>query len=231
MLTCRGGFGRQLADQILGRRGIHLSIQFQACYCALVFVIWPPAGSPRNLDWPARVPTISPSCTRFHLASLPAQPKSRIGRNGFTSDGKRVRLFTRNGHDWTARYPRIVAAALRNRNSSFVIDGEAVLLDADGHSDFNGLHSRKHDAEIELYAFDCLALAGDDLRGLPLHLRKAKLARLLARRVDGIHPASFEQGEIGPNLFQHACLLGLEGLVSNQAPRVARALLQIRRAN
>jgi ATP-dependent DNA ligase len=42
-------------------------------------------------------------------------------------DGKRVRLFTRNGHDWTDRYPLIVEAALKNRSSSFVIDGEAVL--------------------------------------------------------------------------------------------------------
>ncbi len=42
-------------------------------------------------------------------------------------DGKRVRLFTRNGHDWSDRYPRIVEAALRNRNST-LIDGEAVLL-------------------------------------------------------------------------------------------------------
>jgi bifunctional non-homologous end joining protein LigD len=51
-----------------------------------------------------------------------------------------VQLFTRNGHDWSDRYPRIVEAALRNRNSSFVIDGEAVLLGVDGVSDFNGLH-------------------------------------------------------------------------------------------
>jgi hypothetical protein len=43
-------------------------------------------------------------------------------------DQKRVRLFTRNGHDWTDRYPLIVEAALRNRPASFVIDGEAVLL-------------------------------------------------------------------------------------------------------
>jgi bifunctional non-homologous end joining protein LigD len=42
--------------------------------------------------------------------------------------GKRVRLFTRNGYDWSERYPLIVEAAQRNRNSSFVIDGEAVLL-------------------------------------------------------------------------------------------------------
>src|SRR3954471_23184550 len=69
-------------------------------------------------------------------------------------EGKRVRLFTRNGHDWTDRYPLIVEAALRNRISHFVIDGEAVLLGVDGISDFNGLHSRKHNAEVQLYAFD-----------------------------------------------------------------------------
>ena len=169
-----------------------------------------------------------PPCLPTRATKVPDRPEwiHEVKHDGYRltvqRDGKRVRLFTRNGHDWTARYPRIVAAALRNRNSSFVIDGEAVLLDADGHSDFNGLHSRKHDAEIELYAFDCLALAGDDLRGLPLHMRKTKLARLLARRVDGIHPASFEQGEIGPNLFQHACLLRLEGLVSKHRESVYR---------
>jgi bifunctional non-homologous end joining protein LigD len=45
-------------------------------------------------------------------------------------------------------------------------------------------------------------------------MRKTNLARLHARRVDGIHLAPFEQGEIGPDLFRHACLMGLEGLVS-----------------
>jgi bifunctional non-homologous end joining protein LigD len=47
-------------------------------------------------------------------------------------EGKRVRLFTCNGHDWTDRYPLIVQAALQNRSTSFVIDGEAVLLGVDG---------------------------------------------------------------------------------------------------
>ena len=68
-------------------------------------------------------------------------------------DGKRVRLFTRNGHDWTDRYPLIVEAALKNPASSFVIDGEAVLLGVDGISDYNGLHSRRHNDEVQLYAF------------------------------------------------------------------------------
>ena len=116
-------------------------------------------------------------------------------------EGQRVRLFTRNGHDWSDRYPRIIEAALRNRNRSFVIDGEAVLLGVDGRSDFNGLHSRRHDAEVEFYAFDMLVSDGEDLRKLPLSMRKTNLARLLARRADGIHLAPFEQGEIGPDLL------------------------------
>ena len=70
--------------------------------------------------------------------------------------------------------------ALRNRTTSFVIDGEAVLLGVDGISDFNALHSRRHDDEVQLYAFDILALDGDDLRKLPLALRKTNLAQAVS---------------------------------------------------
>jgi ATP-dependent DNA ligase len=134
-----------------------------------------------------------------------------------------VRLFTRNGHDWTDRYPLIAEAALRNRATSFVIDGEAVLLGVDGISDFNGLHSRRHNNEVQLCAFDILALGGEDLRALPLYLRKTNLARLLARRPDGIFVSDFEQGEIGPDLFRHACKFGLEGMVSKRRESRYRA--------
>ena len=134
-------------------------------------------------------------------------------------DGKRVRLWTRNGHDWSGRFPLITEAALRNRNSSFVIDGEAVLLGVDGRSDFNGLHSRKHDAEVQFYAFDILVSDGEDVRKLPLSMRKAKLSRLLARRIDGIFLSDFEPGKIGPDLFRHACLMGLEGERPHHAGR------------
>ena len=104
-----------------------------------------------------------------------------------------------------------------------MIDGEAVLLGVDGRSDFNGLHSRKHDHEVQLYAFDCLAYDGDDLSRLPLHLRKTNLEQLLrGRRNQGIFIAPFEQGEIGPELFQAACRMGLEGLVSKHRERVYR---------
>ena len=134
-----------------------------------------------------------------------------------------MRLFTRNGHDWTDRFPLIIGGrAAQPQFSSFVIDGEAVLLGVDGRSDFNGLHSRKHDDEVQFYAFDMLVSDGEDLRKLPLSMRKTNLARLLARRVDGIFLTDFEQGEIGPDLFRHACLMGLEGLVSKLRDRPYR---------
>jgi bifunctional non-homologous end joining protein LigD len=76
---------------------------------------------------------------------------------------------------------------------------------------------------VQLYAFDILAMGGDDLRRLPLSMRKASLASLLHRRPDGIFTNSVEQGEIGPDLFRHACMMGLEGLVSKRADRPYRA--------
>ena len=83
-------------------------------------------------------------------------------------------------------------SALKNRIKQFVIDGEAVVLGVDGISDFNALHSGRHSEEVQLCAFDVLAMDGDDLRRLPLSMRKANLARLLARRPEGIFVNPFE---------------------------------------
>ena len=138
-------------------------------------------------------------------------------------DGDRVRLITRGGYNWSKRYPWIVEAALKNRYKQFVIDGEAVVLGVDGISDFDALHSGKHNDEVQLYAFDILALNGDDLRPLPLSMRKAHLERLLERRPDGIFISPFEQGEIGPDLFRAACNMGLDGLVSKRLDRPSRS--------
>ena len=109
-------------------------------------------------------------CIPTKAAKVPDRPEwiHEIKHDGYRliiqRDGKRVRLFTRNGHDWSGRFPLITEAVLRNRNASFVIDGEAVLLGVDGRSDFNGLHSRKHDVEVQFYAFDILVSDGEDLR-------------------------------------------------------------------
>ncbi|MEH2501425.1 ATP-dependent DNA ligase [Bradyrhizobium sp. AZCC 1578] len=68
-----------------------------------------------------------------------------------------------------------------------------------------------------------LVAVGEDIRKLPLSMRKASLTKLLARRVDGIFLSDFEQGEIGPDLFRHACLTGLDGLVSKRKDSRYRA--------
>jgi bifunctional non-homologous end joining protein LigD len=137
-------------------------------------------------------------------------------------DGTAVRLITKGGYDWTNRYPWIVEAALKNRRQHFVIDGEAVILGVDGISDFNALHSRKHNEEVQLCAFDVLSIDGEDLRELPLSMRKTNLERLLRGRPDGIFINPFEIGAIGPELFRAACTMGLEGLVSKRADRPYR---------
>ena len=98
-----------------------------------------------------------------------------------------------------------------------MLDGEVVLLGVDGISDFNGLHSRKHDDEVEFYAFDCLIADGTNVRQLPLSMRKTNLARLLARRIDGIHSAPFEVGRDRPGPVP-ACLPDGAGGSGEQAP-------------
>jgi ATP dependent DNA ligase domain len=102
-------------------------------------------------------------------------------------------------------------------------DGEAVVLIPEGMSDFEALHSRKHDGEVQLYAFDLLALEGDDLRALPLSMRKTNLERLLDRQPNGIFAAPYEAGEIGPALYRQSCVLGLDGMVSKRRDRAYRA--------
>jgi hypothetical protein len=79
------------------------------------------------------------------------------------------------------------------------------------------------DHDVQLYAFGMLAGNGDDYRSLPLSHRKTNLARLLARRPDGV-VAPFEQGEIGPDLFRAACRMGWRGW-SRRRPTAAIAVV------
>ena len=72
---------------------------------------------------------------------------------------------------------------------------------------------------MQFYAFDILISDGEDIRRLPLSMRRTNLARLLARRANDIFVAPFEQGENGPDLFRHACLMGWRAW----SPSVARA--------
>jgi ATP-dependent DNA ligase len=164
-------------------------------------------------------------CIPTKGTKVPAGPEwlHEIKQDGFRirveRDRDRVRLITPGGYNWTDRFPWIGEAALKNRIRQFVIDGEAGVLGVDGISDFNALHSGRHNDEVQLCAFDVLAMDGDDLRRLPLSMRKTNLERLLVRRPEGIFLSPFEQGAIGPDLFRKACEFGLEGLVSKHRDR------------
>ncbi|MFZ0355545.1 MAG: DNA ligase [Pseudolabrys sp.] len=125
----------------------------------------------------------------------------------------RVRLYTMNGANWTARYPRIVEAAARLREP-LIIDAEVVCLNAEGMADFDALHSRTMDDAAVACAFDLL-LAGDDIRRRPLIERKAALRWILRRSRNGIQYVEHAEGH-GAEMFAAICDLGLEGIVSKR---------------
>jgi bifunctional non-homologous end joining protein LigD len=130
----------------------------------------------------------------------------------------RVRLISRGGHDWAERFPLIVAAARKLRPKAFRARRRGRRARQGWRSDFDALASRQHDKRAQLYAFDMLAGDGEDFRSQALVMRKASLARLLSRPVDGIFIAEYERGD-GDVLFKVACNMGLEGIVSKRLDR------------
>jgi bifunctional non-homologous end joining protein LigD len=125
-----------------------------------------------------------------------------------------VRLFSRRGNDFTQRFPLIVEAVARLRPRSCIIDGEAVCCDEDGRPSFDRL--RRHEGSAFMYAFDLLAVDGDDLRREPLEVRKATLASVLAKAGPGLRFNEHIEHDDGETVFRHACKLGLEGIVSKR---------------
>src|ERR1700733_8728591 len=123
-----------------------------------------------------------------------------------------VKVFTRRGNDWTRRFRKIAHDAFLISASSAIIGGEVVVLAGDGTTDFSVLQNElkgKSD-KIAMVAFDLLYLNGYDLRKLPLVERKTLLKKLIAKTAIQFSE-SFEVD--GPEMFKHACGIGLEGVV------------------
>jgi bifunctional non-homologous end joining protein LigD len=133
-----------------------------------------------------------------------------------------VRLYSRNANDWTARLPAIAAAAERIRAKSFTLNGEAVVVGPDGLSRFEDLRRREAAHKAILYAFDLIEHDGEGLRDRPFLDRKAALARLLRNTEAGIVLNEHVAGD-GPTVFEHACRLGAEGIVSKRAEGTYRS--------
>ena len=92
-----------------------------------------------------------------------------------------IRLLTRRGNDWSARFPLVIEAMNHLKVRSCLIDGEVVCCDERGLATFATLRQRRNEASAFLYAFDLLELDGSDMRREPIEVRKATLASILRK--------------------------------------------------
>jgi bifunctional non-homologous end joining protein LigD len=127
----------------------------------------------------------------------------------------KVRIYSRRGADFTDRFPLIVDAVNRLNVTSVLIDGEGVVYDRYGMPDFALLHSKQHDKDVSLIAFDLVELNGEPVRKEALAKRKGKLQQLVRSVKSGIEFNDFLEGE-GGRIFEHACKLGHEGIVAKR---------------
>jgi bifunctional non-homologous end joining protein LigD len=135
-------------------------------------------------------------------------------------DHGKVRLLTRKGLDWTDKFPNIAAAVARLPARSALIDGEVVIEEENGIASFSGLQAALKAGEQNrfiYYVFDLFHRNGRDLTGLPLIERKTELARLVGWEQHGAIRYSEHFEESGKLVLQHACEIGLEGIVSKRA--------------
>lgn len=176
----------------------------------------------------------APAVTLYpQLATLSDRaPKGQTWLHEIKFDGYRlmahiehgkVRLITRNGHDWTARFRAQVRQLEALPVEQAILDGELVALTTDGASSFRALQeaiSSKQTQQLVYQVFDLVHLNGYDLSAVPLIERKHALKQLL--EAAAYEPSSLVrysdhlQGQ-GPAFFEQACALGLEGIVSKRA--------------
>jgi bifunctional non-homologous end joining protein LigD len=159
------------------------------------------------LPSPAKVPPIGPGWLH------------EIKHDGFRilarRDAAGVRLITRAGNDFAFRFPVAAEAIAALPAHSFLIDGEMIVTDETGLAVFDLIRRRRHECDAVLVAFDLVELEGKDLRRLPIESRKQMLSKLVRGPRPGIVLNEYYEGD-GETVFQHACKLGCEGIVSKR---------------
>ncbi len=174
-----------------------------------------------------------PSIVPLSLATLVEEPPEgdewvhEIKYDGYRIaarvDGGDVRLFSRNELDWTGRFGEVATALKTLPTGGTWLDGEVVVFDERGVSDFGRLQRYVKDGrpgDLTYVVFDLLFQDGEDLRGLPLEERKRRLRRLLERGGAELRAVVRYGDHIegrGAAVHEEACLQGLEGIVSKRA--------------
>jgi bifunctional non-homologous end joining protein LigD len=142
-------------------------------------------------------------------------------------DHDEVRLFTRNGHDWTHKLPEQAKALAGMGLESAWLDGEMVVADEQGVPDFQALQNAfeaGRSAGILYYLFDMPYLNGVDLREVPVEERRAALATVLNASKNPLLRFSDAFGEDPQALLNSACQMRMEGLIGKRlgSPYVSR---------
>jgi len=153
-------------------------------------------------------------------------------------DGASVALLTRNGLDWTERFPAVAAAVKKLKPARAIVDGEIAVVDEKGAASFGALQRAVADADpgasTVYFAFDLLSLEGNDLRARPLSERKERLAEVLPapsssssrKRVGAIERVPFVIGH-GDAFLEEMKKQGLEGMVSKPSTRSTSASARV----
>jgi bifunctional non-homologous end joining protein LigD len=134
--------------------------------------------------------------------------------------GGEVKMYTRNGLDWTQRFAPLIRPFSQLPCDAALLDGEIAVADAQGHTDFGALQDAlaQKTGRIGCYLFDLLSLDGENLRSHPLIERKETLKKLLAGQPKGgpLFYSDHVEGS-GEKVFAHACKIKLEGIISKLA--------------
>jgi len=131
-----------------------------------------------------------------------------------------VRLFTRNGHDWTAKMPQQAKALAALGLESAWLDGEVVVPNEEGTPDFQALQNAfeaGRSGRIVFYLFDLPYLNGMDLREVPLEERRVALRQVLEAGTSDLLRFSADFTEQPDSILESACQMKLEGLIGKRA--------------
>jgi bifunctional non-homologous end joining protein LigD len=148
-------------------------------------------------------------------------------RIGCTVRRGRAQLISRNGKEWSDRFPTVTAAAAALPVTSALMDGEVAVLQPDGRTSFQALQNAlgaRAQEHLVYFAFDLHELDGEDLRRRPLEERKEALRELL-EKANGkgkragasavLRYSDHVRGQ-GPRFFEQACRTGLEGIIAKR---------------
>jgi bifunctional non-homologous end joining protein LigD len=190
------------------------------------------SGTTRRADFKKPQLLLDPMPARVEpcLAELSAKPPKgdqwgyEIKWDGYRGHIHRepngIRILTKNGHDWTAKFPAIAEAALALSPTTYIMDGEIVVFDEEGRSDFNllvsslgGRAGHRAAPDAMFMAFDLFYQNGHDLRRMEYGSRRHILEQALDGAAGAIRLS--EEFEADPDdLFRHACKLNLEGIIA-----------------